>query len=136
MGSAGPDKLTDYPGSSQRATSKPDSSGGGRGGGPPGGDPCLPERDHIALEEIERCSYFVSVGDVPPPGTDIVVLPALVDGRIAVAMASTQATLGYLPTQENDLASCLGSYDYAGEVTSSEGAPLPRVTVRIRPSTS
>ena len=134
MGSSGSGRLTDYPGSSRQPASKPGSSGGATGGGPSGGDPCLLERDQVALEEIERCDYFPSVGEVPPPGTDVVVLPELVDGRIAVAMASTRATLGYLPTEHNDLVSCLERFDYVGEVTSSQASPLPRITVRIRPS--
>lgn len=134
MGSSGSGRLTDYPGSSCQPASKPGSSGGATGGGPSGGDPCLLERDRVVLEEIERCDYFSTVGEVPPPGTDVVVLPELVDGRIAVAMASTGLTLGYLPTEHNDLASCLQRFAYVGEVTSSQDTPLPRITVRIRPS--
>ena len=135
MGSSGSGRLTDYPGGSQQQPAPGSaSSGGASGGGPAGGDPCLIDRDHVELEEIELCEYFGAAGDVPAPGTDVVVLPELVDGRIVVALASTQATLGYLPTEHNDLVSCLGRFDYVGEVTGSQPTPIPRIRVRISPS--
>ncbi len=88
------------------------------------------------LEEVERCDHYMTTDDVPPPGTDVIVLSTLVDGRIAVAMASTRAVLGYLPTEHNDLVSCLERFEYVGEVTASQTGPLPRITVRLRPSTT
>lgn len=100
------------------------------GSAPSGGDPCDRVRDAVTLEEVARCFYYETEGDVPPVGTDVVLLSELVGGRLAVALASdTTAVIGYVPTRHNDLASCLGTHEYTGEVTNSSLIPVPEVTV-------
>lgn len=127
MGSGGSHRFTDYPG-------KPPAAGSGTPGGTSsGGDPCSRTRNNVPLEEVARCAYYEENDEVPPLGTDVIVLAELADGRIAVATESEGTVIGYLPTEHNDLASCLSTHRYSGEVVTSSEEPVPRVVVTISP---
>lgn len=128
MGSSGSDRFTDYP------ARTPSTGSGAPGGSSSGGDPCARTRSSVPLEEVARCPYYEESGEVPALGTDVIVLPELVEGRLAVATTSEETVVGFLPTEHNDLASCLATHRYAGEVIAAGEEPLPRVTVTFSPS--
>jgi hypothetical protein len=91
--------------------------------------------DEFELEDVERCAYFLSNGDVPPAGTDVHVPNALDGGRLTVATLGDDTVIGHVPTQLNRLWRCVRSgYSYPGEVTSSSAAPLAGVTVQLTPT--
>jgi hypothetical protein len=139
VGSTGTGNFSDYPGS-RREPAEEQTGGGGSGSGSGsgsegGGDPCLTPLPEVRLEEVERCPFYTTVGDVPPPGTDVEVLPDLVGGRLAVATQGGRQVVGFLPTRLNHLLGCLNSgYSYPGEVTASALAPVAVVQVQLAPT--
>ena len=134
MGSGGSGRFTDYPGTSRpRPQAEAAGVGEPEAGEPAGGDPCERVREGLHLEEVARCAYFEVHGTVPPVGTDVRLLPNLIGGRLAVGLASDWTIIGYVPTRHNDLASCLNTHNYDGEVTNSNATPVPDVTVRLVP---
>jgi hypothetical protein len=137
MGSTGTGNFSDYPASrEERAEGQARGQDGGAGpGSEAGGDPCLAAIPEVALEEIERCAYYQAAGDVPPPGTDVEVLPDLVGGRLAVTTQGDGQVVGFLPTRLNHLLGCLkGGYRYPGEVTASARTPVAVVRIQLAPT--
>jgi hypothetical protein len=133
VGSTSTGRFTDYPGS--RARPAQQSTGGGRAEGAGGGDDrCARAIQEQLLEEVPRCSYYERTGDVPPLGTDIVLVSRLVGGRLAVATLADEEVIGLLPTRLNYLLACMeAGWRYAGEVIEMRSAPLNVVRVELRP---
>lgn len=139
VGSTGTGNFSDYPGSRREPAEEQTGAGGGGSGSGSGseggGDPCLAPLQEVRLEEVERCAYYATAGDVPPPGTDVEVLPDLVGGRLAVATQGDAQIVGFLPTRLNHLLGCLNSgYRYPGEVTASARVPVAVVQVQLAPA--
>jgi hypothetical protein len=135
MGSTGTGRFTDYPGP-RKAAAEAEEEGSTSGDlGEGGDDLCSRVIADIPLEDVERCSYFLSHGsDVPPPGTDVRLLPELVGGRLAVATVSDADVVGYMPTEFNYLRRCMNQgHTYAGEITDSTRSPLPGVHATLNP---
>lgn len=131
MGSAGRDRISDYPPNSRRPT--PPVSEGAAGGGSSGGDPCLAHIDEFELEEIANSEYFAEHEALPPRGTEVGVAASLLGPRLAVEVSSTGELLGLLPTRLNYLRNCLDTNRYIGHVTSVSTTAVPSVWVQLEP---
>jgi hypothetical protein len=137
VGSTGTGNFSDYPGSRRESAEEQTGAGAGASGSGSdgGGDPCLTPLGEVRLEEVERCPFYTTASDVPPPGTDVEVLPDLVGGRIAVATQGDGQVVGFLPTRLNHLLGCLNNgYRYPGEVTASARVPVAVVQVQLAPA--
>jgi len=125
MGSTNTGRFSDYP----SAPKTPGAPSGGSGASGGQDDPCNRVIAEQLLDEVERCDYWTSHQDVPPVGSDVVLLPQLQGGRLAVALAGTGEILGYLPTKFNYLRACMEQgWRYQGEVV----AALRELTALIR----
>lgn len=125
MGTSGPARLTDYPGSK-----KGDKSGGNGDSGSTPEDRCN-RAFSVTLEDVEHCTFFKLHGTSPTAGTDVQVAHK----KRIVAETLAGEVVGNLPTRFNYLASCLGAgFKYVGKVVdSANGPPVAKVTVDIAP---
>jgi hypothetical protein len=73
----------------------------------------------VALEDIEHCDFYKTVGTVPAPGQQL----RIAHKKRIVAETDAGVTVGNLPTAYNYLAGCLkDGWTYAGTVTASNGS--------------
>ena len=122
MGSAGRDRITDYPPSARRAAEGAGST--------PGGDPCLAPLPEVELEDVATSDYFASHDSVPPRGTEVEIAPGLIGPRLAVQTVAGEL-VGLLPTRLNYLRFCLDGRSYVGNVTSASAQTIPSVWVAL-----
>jgi hypothetical protein len=121
MGSSGTGHFSDYPGT---MADKP-----GGAGGSSGEDQCN-QQIMTALEDVERCDFFINHSRLPDVGTPIQVSLAI---RLTV-ITNEGETIGFLPTQYNYLAACIkAGRNYQGVVASSSLRPISKVQVEIMP---
>lgn len=133
MGSTGSSRFTDYPRPEPAETGS--ETGAEREGGSGEDELCLTRIDDVALEEVERCAYYLKNTDVPPAGTDIEVLDQLVGQRLGVATQADSELIGYLPTRFNYVLRCLRQgYKFPGEVTASSSKPVAVVHITLEPT--
>jgi hypothetical protein len=127
MGSSGSGRLSDYPGSSGSGSGS--STGGG--GSARGSDRCG-QAIAVALEDIEHCDYYKTVGTVPGLGQQL----RIAHKKRVVAETDAGVTVGNLPTAYNYLAGCLkDGWTYTGTVTASSGSgAVARVSADFAPS--
>ena len=93
------------------------------------GDECSKRIQEI-LEDVERCDYFDSHGELPAGGLSI----SLVASQRIEAQTAEGETIGYLPTKYNYVADCIKrGYSYTGVVSTSVSEPLVRVGIMITP---
>ena len=116
MGSSGPSRISDYPGSSSKST-------GDQGGGPPE-DRCA-RAFSANLEDVEQSDYFLANQSPPSVGTRLEV----VQRKRLIAQTTNGQSVGNLPTSYNYLAACLkAGWRYVGTVRSTTSGP-PEATV-------
>lgn len=132
MDTGGRDRYSDYGSSSSGAGSQTGSGGGGTAGGRGASDPCSIAID-ASLEEVAICDYWTQRAAVPARGIEATLLETLVSGRLAVSCEGL--LVGYLPVRFNYVyRECLpAGVTYAGEVTDSDGGPVPLVRVLLQP---
>lgn len=125
MGSSGSGRLSDYPGSSGSG------SGSSTGGGGGGSDRCS-QAIAVALEDVEHCDYYTTVGTVPGRGQQL----RIAQKKRVVAETDAGVTVGNLPTTYNYLAGCLkDGWTYTGTVTASSGSgAVAKVSADFAPS--
>ena len=118
MGSSGPGRFTDYPGSGG-GKPKGDPSGGGGGNGHPPEDRCG-RAFAVTLEDAEQSEYFGIHGHLPPVGQPLHIARR----KRLVAETDDGESVGNLPTGYNYLASCLKEgWTYSGFVQASTKGP-------------
>lgn len=124
MGSSGSGNFSDYSGTEDKGSSKPNTGGTGSD------DKCLKAFTTV-LEDVENCEYFQQNNDVPPLKTPISIIfkkPRL------VAVDNKGTTIGLIPTSFNYVKVCLeNGYKFPGAVTASVKKPILRVEVTISP---
>lgn len=121
MGSTGSGNFSDYPGNTNAVK--------GVTGGESGVNVCN-RAVMTRLEDVATSDYFQKNGSVPPIGTSVIIAFST---RI-VALDDKGVIIGNLPTEYNYLMRCLKEgYQYEGEVTGSNNAPLPSVQVAVTP---
>jgi hypothetical protein len=122
MGSSGPGKLTDYPGSSSSG------KGGGAGGSNDEGaqDRCG-KAFSARLEDVEQSEYYQNHGTMPPIGTTLTVAQR----KRLVAQTTGGESIGNLPTSFNYLGACMkDGWSYVGTVRSvASGPPVAIISV-------
>ena len=121
MGSSGPSRISDYPGSSSRG--KPAKPGGGNGYSPT--DRCA-RAFSARLEDVEQSDYYQAYKTTPPVGMKVEVAQR----KRLVAQTLSGESIGNLPTSLNYLASCLkDGWHYFGTVQSvTSGPPVATIS--------
>lgn len=110
-------------------------AGGGEGGAQPGTDMCDRVIESARLEEIERSQYHKKHSRVPRIEDLVRLRKGLEAGRLVIEHASTNLSVGYLPTRFNYLVQCLASgRKYNGKVTASTDSPSARIVIELSPS--
>lgn len=127
MGSSGPGRISDYPGSSKTD----ESSGGPKGGGGSSPSDRCGRALSTPLEDIEHSDYYVAHGAPPPVGEQLQIRLR----KRLVAETVNGEGVGNIPTAFNFLASCLkDGWAYPGRVTAATaGPPLASVTADFVP---
>jgi hypothetical protein len=128
MGSSGSGRISDYPGSSGSGSGTSTGDGGGSTGG---SDRCA-QAIAVALEDIEHCDFYKTVGTVPASGQQL----RIAHRKRIVAETDAGITIGNLPTAYNYLAACLkDGWTYTGTVTASNGSgAIATVSADFAPS--
>lgn len=129
MGTSSRGDLDDYPKGHPERTGSVDASDG------EAENVCARRIEDAELEEVEHCTFFEAHGELPPEGTDVLVVREPNSGRPAVATVSAQEVLGLLPADYNYLIGCLESgYVYSGLVSLATAGNPSVVTVSVAPA--
>ena len=121
MGSSGSGNFSDY---SQNPSTKKNQ------GGTSDENDCT-KAYSVALEEVNRCDYYISNGNIPPIGTPVKII---LDIRLKAVTVENNETIGLLPTSFNFLVNCLNAgISYSGEIVSSKLVPILSLNIDIAP---
>nr|WP_320167113.1 hypothetical protein [uncultured Methylophaga sp.] len=123
MGSTGSGRFSDYSGIISP----------GKGSGPGGGsgiDRCT-QAFSCYLEEVGNSAFYTKHGNVPSPGTALIVVH---NGRL-FAQDEHGDFVGALPTSYNYIAGCIKTgHKYIGIVAASSDTPFPHIHADFSPA--